>query len=1106
MEARFSLKQFLIAALVILPVVMVGVVSFTAHETIKLISRDISHRNLMLAQAMANQVNTMLIRSQDLLREIRGDLSEWKVVKRSRINRYLSAKVKDNPNYFTEMLILDSKGVVIHAGPHTDLYLNTDFSQHPVFRKAKQTHKPYWSSTFISAHSGRPTMSISLPLDHGVIVGYLNLDNLQEIISDLNLGDRGYATIVDKKGVPLAHSQSQVVAQRLNLSDIPVVARGLQGRTDTFTFDYQGHQWLGSIARIKETGWLVVIVQSQAAAFAQVRWLTRLVWIGIVALGLLALVAALWGFRKVERPLATLVANTRRVASGDYQFAPPRGMFREVAELSFAFQAMIEAVKSREQDLRNSRENLRALVESSNDAIITLDSQRRITSCNRAFLEMFGFSRQEAMGEAISLIHPNPESYQRFGETVYPMVHQEGSWRGEWKYRKKNGEEIFTESAIASLRLPGDGIAGYVAIMRDITARKQAQEALRESRELYRMLVEESFDGIFVQKGSKIVFANSRLHEMLGYGEGEMVGMDHWLVYHPDYQEITRQRAQTRMRGEYAPTRYEVRLQRKDGSSFPAELIAHAIVFEGEPGVQVCLRDITERKQAQDALRENERRLQAILQASPDPVVVYDNKGNTTFVNPAFTRVFGWTLEELKGGRIPFVPQEEQEKTFSTIERLYANGKPVSLETRRLTKDGEMCDVFISAASIRDQEGRITGMVVNLTDITERKRLEDQLRQAQKMEAIGTLAGGIAHDFNNILGAIVGYTELALYKSRLGESVQSELNQALKAAERATDLVKRILTFSRRVDTERKPLNLNLEVIQTVKMLERTIPKMISIELHLADDLYLIEGDSGQLEQVLMNLGTNARDAMPEGGRLVIETENVVLDQDYTDRHLGASPGNYVLLTFSDTGHGMDSDTLRHIFDPFFTTKGVGEGTGLGLATVYGIVKNHGGHIIAYSQPGQGTAFKLYFPALQGETEQEGEERRPLVQTQGGHESILLVDDEDSILEIGQNFLESFGYKVMTAASGEEALRLYQEDPAAVDLIILDLGMPGMGGKKCLAELLNIDPRARVIIASGYSAQGLVSETLEAGALEFISKPYRLAQMLDKIRIVLDNT
>ncbi len=1104
MEARFSLKQFLIAALVILPIVMVGVVVFTAHQTIKLVSQDIAHRNLMLAQAMANQVNTLLERSQDLLQEIKSDLSEWRVVTRSRVNRYLSAKVKENSSYFTEILILDARGLVVHAGPHPDLYLNTDFSQHPLFLRVKQTHKPYWSSTFISAHSGRPTMSISLPLGDGVMVGYLDLDNLQDTVKQLNLGSKGYAAVVDQKGLPLAHSQGRVVAQMLNLGDIPVVARALQGQRGTFNFEYQGRRWLGSVARIRQTGWLVVIVQSQAAAFSQVRRLTQITWMGIAFLGLMVLLAALWGFRKVEHPLAVLVANARRAASGDYQFAPPRGMFREVAELSSAFQAMIEAVESREQELRRSRQNLRALVESSNDAIITLDSQRRIASCNRAFLELFGFSRRELVGEPIGLIHPDPESYRRFGETVYPQVHQEGSWRGEWRYRKKSGEEIFTESAIAVLRLPGEDIEGYVAIMRDITERKRAQDALRESRELYRMLVEESFDGIFVQKGSRIVFANSRLYQMLGYPEGELVGLEHWRVYHPDYHQLTRDRARARMRGEDVPSHYEVRLQRKDGSSFPAELIAHAIMFEGQPGVQVCLRDITERKRARRALRQNQRRLQAILQASPDPVVVYDEKGNTTFANPAFTRVFGWTLEELQGGRIPFVPQEEQERTFSTIDRLYANGKSVSLESRRLTKSGELRDVFISAAAIRDKSGRPTGMVVNLTDITERKLLEDQLRQAQKMEAIGTLAGGIAHDFNNILGAIVGYTELAMYKSRLGEPVQGEMGQALKAAERASDLVKRILTFSRRVDTERKPLDLNLEVLQTVKMLERTIPKMISIELHLADDLWIIEGDGSQLEQVLMNLGTNARDAMPEGGRLVIETENVILDQDYSDRHLGAAPGRYVLLTFSDTGHGMDSDTLGHIFDPFFTTKGVGEGTGLGLAMVYGIVKNHGGHIIAYSQPGQGTAFKLYFPAVQGDSAQAGEERGPLVQTQGGHESILLVDDEESILEIGQNFLESFGYKVMTAASGEEALRVYQEDPQAVDLIILDLGMPGMGGKKCLDELLNIDSRARVIIASGYSAQGLVAETLKAGALEFIGKPYRLNQMLDKIRIVLD--
>ena len=385
----------------------------------------------------------------------------------------------------------------------------------------------------------------------------------------------------------------------------------------------------------------------------------------------------------------------------------------------------------------------------------------------------------------------------------------------------------------------------------------------------------------------------------------------------------------------------------------------------------------------------------------------------------------------------------------------------------------------------------------------ERERIQAQFRQAQKMEAVGTLAGGIAHDFNNLLQAVQGYAQLLQLKKGKEESGQREISQIIRAAERGADLTRKLLTFSRKVESELRPIELNYEVESVRLLLERTIPKMIQMEFHLAEDLNIVNADPGQVEQILMNLAVNSKDAMPEGGRFTVETANVSLDENYCMMHPQVRPGEYVQLTVSDNGHGMSGETLEHIFEPFYTTKETGKGTGLGLATVYGIVKCHNGHITCYSELDEGTTFKIYFPAVKSRDKIIRPQAEP-VALRGGTEIILLVDDEEAIRFLGTEILEEVGYTVLTATDGESALQLYREKHPRISLVILDLIMPGMGGKRCLVELLEVDPEARVVIASGYSPDGPTREILKNGAKGFVSKPYDLRQMLNVVRQVLD--
>ena len=503
------------------------------------------------------------------------------------------------------------------------------------------------------------------------------------------------------------------------------------------------------------------------------------------------------------------------------------------------------------------------------------------------------------------------------------------------------------------------------------------------------------------------------------------------------------------------------------------------------------------------SLRQSEERFRAAFRTSPDSITISTlTDGRYVDINDGFTTIFGYdgdavigrTMEDLK---IWADPADEQ-AIFRELEaRSIVNNK----EVRLVAKDGTVKAGLISAG-LFDYHG--VPHVLSVTrDITALKVTERQLRHAQKMEAIGILAGGIAHDFNNILQVINGYTQLLIMEKSETDLDYANLGEVEKAVEHAAQLVRRLLTFSRKAESITVPLDFNKEIIGIRKILERTLPKMIDINLHLGRDLALVTADPMQIEQVLLNLGTNAADAMPDGGTLLIETENVTLTDDYVGTHLGARAGEYVLLAVSDTGAGMDKDIVDHIFEPFFTTKEFGKGTGLGLASVYGIVKSYGGYISCYSQVGQGTTFKIYLPAAEGQKvpgEKDAEEDLP----RGGTETILLVDDEKSIRDFASTVLGKFGYQVVTGATGEEALEVISRTGENIALVILDMGMPGMGGRKCLQEIRKNNPSMKVLIASGYSMNGQLKQSMEEGAAGYIGKPYQINKLLHKVRDILD--
>ena len=470
----------------------------------------------------------------------------------------------------------------------------------------------------------------------------------------------------------------------------------------------------------------------------------------------------------------------------------------------------------------------------------------------------------------------------------------------------------------------------------------------------------------------------------------------------------------------------------------------------------------------------------------------------------AFADHMGLSREEIVGKTAYELASEQlAEEYVRSDEELFQNPGVQVYETSEMGIDGKMRDLEYHKATFNDAGGKPAGLIGVIMDLTDRKSMERQLRKAQRMESIATLAGGIAHDFNNLLTIISGYAEIGLVDKTQSDPGYDELSIVLAAAERGADLVKQILTFSRDVETNPKPVDLNRQVLEAQRLLYNTIPKMIHIHMRLADDLKVVTADPTQIEQILLNLGVNARDAMPEGGKLIFQTANCVLDESFCSRYPEMSPGEYVALTISDTGVGMERDVLDRIFEPFFSTKKTGEGTGLGLAMVFGIIKKHGGHITCRSEPGIGTTFKMYFPVAKEENNDEDASKSG-EQFAMGSETILLVDDEELICDLGKRILARHGYRVITASNGKEALRIYQKRKNEIKLVILDMIMPVMGGNECLSELLKIDPKTKVLISTGYFSNVAPTESIKTGTRGSVRKPFNIKDLLQSVRRALD--
>ncbi len=756
-----------------------------------------------------------------------------------------------------------------------------------------------------------------------------------------------------------------------------------------------------------------------------------------------------------------------------------------------------------------------SLLENIDTSYFQLDLNGNFTYFNDVVCKDLGYSREELHGmnfrafsklENIKII-----------KNIYGEIYKTGKTKTTVNFEvlRKDGSAITIEQSISVLKDSLGKVVGFQGVARDISQRIRSERLRMESEEKYRMIMETIVDGYFeFDLRGNFTFFNNAGCLNLGYRPDELLGMN--------YRDITATETAQRLYEEFnqiyltgatgALIDYEVIL--KDGSIKHHEMsVGLKKDLTGQPiGFHLLARDITARKEAEAALRRSEEMYRTILDTMEEGLYENDLRGNYTFVNRTACKQLERPPEELLGKNYRDITSPKMAtKLYEVFHRIYVTGKPELLFTYDVPcSTGEIRTYQMNATLIRNASGEITGFRNLNREITElkkveeeRERLEQQLLQAKKLESIGRLAGGVAHDFNNMLTVILGYTELIKAMPSLDPMLMRNMQEVEKAAKRSRDLTAQLLAFSRKQIIAPRQMDLNGLILDTQQTLARLVGEDIDLRFYPGKDMWKIKFDPSQMEQILVNLAANARDAMPRGGKLTIETENIHLNEMYCKIHHGFVPGHYVLLEVTDDGAGISKDALPHIFEPFFTTKEAGRGTGLGLATVYGIVKQNNGFINVYSELRRGTTFKIYIPRCteEGEIAEEPEE----IPEVAGSGTIILVEDDEMVRQITTEMLESIGYTTIAMDNPLDVPELFERGDIDIDLLITDVVMPAMSGNDLRDRIEAIRPGVKVLFMSGYTSNVIVHRGVLEEGVHFIQKPFNLSDLARKIREVLSS-
>ena len=743
-----------------------------------------------------------------------------------------------------------------------------------------------------------------------------------------------------------------------------------------------------------------------------------------------------------------------------------------------------------------------AALKATANAVMITNKAGMVIWVNSAFEQLTGYTHAEIVGQSTRVLKSGQNS-QALYEEMWRTILGGRIWRGELTNRRKDGSLYDEEMTITPVQDRKGEITHYIAIKLDISERRQAEANLLSLTERLSLATGVAKVGVWEwDLASNALTWDATMFEIYGFPFVVPMPYEKWsaAVYPEDLPAVEatlREAIDEKGRGSA-----DFRIILADGTVRNVSTVGRVVLDEHANVSRVIgtTQDITERKKTENKLRQ----LATIVESSDDAIVSRTLDGTIQSWNGAAERMYEYSAAEAIGKPISILyPHGQRDEILAILEKIKRGDIVRNFETIRATKDGKQIHIALTVSPIKDVSGRIVGASAIGRDITESKQMEDMFRQAQKMEAVGRLAGGVAHDFNNMLSVIIGYSELLLERADTDGQVRKQCEEIKRAGDRAASLTRQLLAFSRQQVLEPRVLNLNTSVAEIEKMLRRLIGEDIDLRTSLDPTLGLVKADPGQIEQVIMNLALNARDAMPGGGKLIIETSNTELDDEYALHHPPCIVGRYVILAVTDSGVGMSQETKARIFEPFFTTKELGKGTGLGLSTVYGVAKQSGGYIWVYSEPGQGSVFKLYLPRVDG-SEVQIRPAKSAPELLPGTETVLLVEDEQSVRALTRNLLEQGGYTVLEADNGAHAVEIAKQHHGPIHLLLTDVVMPGMNGPAVAEMILPIHPEAKALYVSGYSSSfGTQTGLVPAGANLF-QKPFSRAALLRKVRNLLD--
>ncbi len=728
-----------------------------------------------------------------------------------------------------------------------------------------------------------------------------------------------------------------------------------------------------------------------------------------------------------------------------------------------------------------------------------LDSQTMVAS--KGALRIYGL-KKEKIEYAVAKAIPLPEYRQMMDKALKNLLEKDELYDIYFKIKASDTGETKDIHSIALFDSDRKVVFG---VIQDVTDIMRTQEALRLSEENYREIFNSTDEAIFIDDAltGRMLDVNEAVLKMYGYGTKEEILSGNIGDLSAGRDGYTEEKAQEYIRKSIVEgtQTFEWLARRKDGTTFWIEITLRKTEIGGMNRILAVGRDVTERKHAEIALRESEERFRGLVEGSSAAIWIHDGQ-RFLYANPAALELSGYTAEEL----YKMAPMEIVHPDFRELvkrrseERMHGTKTPKHYEYQILKKSGEPAWIDFSGASI-DYQGR-SAIIASAYDISDRKKLEEQLFQAQKMESIGRLAGGVAHDYNNMLGVIIGYSDLLIKKMAKADPARRSAEMILAAAKRAADITRQLLAFARREIVSPRVLNPNDEINSLLEMLQRLIGEDKKLKFMPAKDLWNIKIDRTQFDQILVNLSTNARDALEGVGTITIETSEITIDEAYVRNNLDFSPGEYVLISFTDSGTGMSEETRNRSFEPFFTTKAKGQGSGLGLSTIYGIVKQNGGNINVYSELGMGSTFRIYLPRAEGDVEslERIQEEEPI----NGTETILIVEDQADLLEIAKKCLQEYGYKVLTALSPGEGIRLCESYPGEIHLLLTNVVMPVMNGKELRNRIQAIKPSMKAIFMSGYTADIIAHEGVLDEGVDFVQKPFTPKGLAKKVREVLE--